>query len=98
MHDTVCFTYQNSESKVIIPRYWSSEHATVGSIDLYEFRFISVQPSLGAGNVGQLSVDILLASMQPKMVAAIQHPSLLPAVGSDPLVIDSDRLMTACEG
>ena len=67
-------------------------------IDLYEFRFISVQPSLGVGNVGQLSVDILLASMQPKMVAAIEHPSLLPAVGSDPLVIDSDRLMTACEG
>jgi len=56
-----------------------------------------VIPSLGVGNVGQLSVDILLASMQPKMVAAIQHPSLLPAVGSDPLVIDSDRLMTACE-
>ena len=56
------------------------------------------QPSLSVGNVGQLAVDILLATLRPKLVAAIDHPALLPVVGSDPLEQNSDRLMTAGEG
>ena len=56
------------------------------------------QPSLSVGNVGQLAVDILLATLRPQLVAAIDHPALLPVVGSDPLEQNSDRLMTAGEG
>jgi len=56
-----------------------------------------VIPSLSVGNVGQLAVDILLATLRPKLVAAIDHPALLPVVGSDPLEQNSDLLMTAGE-
>jgi len=54
-------------------------------------------PALSVGNVGQLAVDVLLATLKPERVGALSHPALLPVVGSDPLVEDSDQLMTACE-
>ena len=52
---------------------------------------------MSVGNVGQLATDVLLASNKSQFVASLYHPSILPVVGSDPLDLKSDRLMTACQ-
>ena len=52
---------------------------------------------MSVGNVGQLAVDILLATLNPEKVADIKHDAILPVVGSDPLDTKSHRLTTACE-
>jgi hypothetical protein len=50
-------------------------------------------------NIGQLSVDILLASVgSSSSVGALHHPAVIPCVGSDPFDLGSDELMTACQG
>jgi hypothetical protein len=57
-----------------------------------------LQPSVSVGNLGQLAADVILASVKPARVAAVDHPALLPVVGADPLDERDDHLMTACEG
>lgn len=47
--------------------------------------------------MGQLAIDVLLASLRPQFVASLHHPALLPVVGQDPLDFKSKRLMTACQ-
>ena len=64
----------------------------------YEPCCLLFQPSLSVGNVGQLAVDILLATLKAERVGGLFHSALLPVVGSDPLLQDSDQLMTACQG
>ena len=61
--------------------------------------FCFFQPSVSIGNVGQLAVDVLLSSVSPKpeFVSSIYHPSIIPVVGTDPLNLKSDQLMTACQ-
>jgi len=57
-----------------------------------------ILPSVSIGNVGQLAVDVLLSSLdKPEFVTSIYHPSIIPVVGSDPLNLKSDQLMTACQ-
>ena len=56
-----------------------------------------ILPSISVGNIGQLSIDILLASLKTQRLAACHHPSLIPLVGSNPLDAKSTELMTACE-
>jgi len=71
---------------------------TLAPLSKEEFQGYSlVIPALSVGNVGQLAIDVLLASLETRLVGSVDHPSLLPAVGSDPMVRNSDRLMTACE-
>jgi len=67
--------------------------SNVGSAKGYSL----IIPSLSVGNVGQLAVDILLATLKPERVGGLFHPAILPVVGSDPLALDSSHLMTACE-
>ena len=53
---------------------------------------------MSIGNVGQLSTDILLASLPGvRKLAELWHPSLLPIVGSNPLDDREKDLMTACQ-
>ena len=47
--------------------------------------------------MGQLAIDALLASTKAEFVTGIYHPAILPMVGSDPLDLKYDRLMTALE-
>jgi len=57
-----------------------------------------ILPSVSIGNVGQLAVDVLLSSVaKPEFVSSIYHPSIIPVVGTDPLNLKSDQLMTACQ-
>jgi len=49
------------------------------------------------GNVGQLAMDLLLASLKPEKISAFHYDALLPVVGSNPLDLDSKDLMTAGE-
>ena len=54
---------------------------------------------MSIANIGQLCVDILLSSVGSSAnVGALQHPSIIPCVGSDPFDLASDELMTACQG
>ena len=56
-----------------------------------------ILPAVSVGNIGQLAIDILLASMKTEKLVACQHPSLIPLVGSNPIDANSTELMTACE-
>ena len=56
-----------------------------------------ILPSISVGNIGQLSMDILLASMKTERLTACHHPSLIPLVGSNPFDPKSTELMTSCE-
>lgn len=42
-----------------------------------------VLPALSIGNVGQLSIDLLISSTRAKKVAFLDEPSVLPCVGND---------------
>ena len=56
-----------------------------------------IMPAISVGNIGQLAVDILLATLHAKRFTSFYHPSLVPLVGSDPLDAKSSELMTACD-
>lgn len=43
-----------------------------------------VLPSVGVGNVGQLSVDLLISTLDTKKIGIVHHSAILPLVGSDP--------------
>ena len=44
-----------------------------------------ILPAISVGNIGQLAIDILLASMKAEKLTACHHPSLIPLVGSNPI-------------
>jgi len=54
-------------------------------------------PAVSVGNVGQLSMDVLLASLSPSSLGQVHHPSLIPLVGPDPLDDSSSSLTTAMQ-
>lgn len=56
-----------------------------------------ILPAVSVGNVGQLAVDVLLATLQPSLVSQVHHPSLIPCCGSDPIHPDSSVLTTAMQ-
>lgn len=41
------------------------------------------QPALSIGNVGQLAVDLLIASTRAERVGYLDDPNVLPCVGND---------------
>ncbi|XP_065573040.1 proteasome assembly chaperone 2-like [Artemia franciscana] len=61
--------------------------------------YFLVLPSLSLGNVGQLSIDLLLQSFSDEVekVGYLNHPSLLPVVGHSPYSIDVAELYLGCE-
>ncbi|ERN17668.1 proteasome assembly chaperone 2 [Amborella trichopoda] len=42
-----------------------------------------ILPALSIGNIGQLAVDLLIASLNAKRVGFLDEPSVLPCVGND---------------
>lgn len=59
--------------------------------------FILIIPSVSVGNIGQLTVDLLITNYNLKKVATIWHPAIIPSVGSDPFFKESNDVCTACE-
>ena len=46
--------------------------------------FSRTQPAVTQGNVGELAIDVLIASLQATKVATLEHEDILPIVGNDP--------------
>lgn len=59
--------------------------------------FTLLLPSVSVGNVGQLAIDVVLATLKPSLVSQILHPSLIPCSGADPLIVGSPVLTTAMQ-
>jgi len=56
-----------------------------------------IMPAVSVGNVGQLSVDLLINSLKPTKLAKVDHPVFVPVNGSDPYDENEKDLMTAAE-
>jgi len=56
-----------------------------------------VMPAVSVGNVGQLSVDLLISSVRPTKLAKLDHPVFIPVNGSDPYDEKEKDLATAAE-
>jgi len=57
-------------------------------------------PTVSVGNVGQLSVDLIISTLGMERVGYIHHPSLLPVAGNNPFAHEDSntcQLMTCCE-
>lgn len=65
------------------------------NIDLNGYTLIV--PSVSVGNVGQLTIDLLITTYNFKKVATFWHPGIIPTVGADPFDDDNSELCTACE-
>ena len=51
-------------------------------------------------NVGELAVDVLVATLQPRTLGALESPNVLPVVGNDAYdttVSEPGKLSTALE-
>ncbi|XP_975420.2 proteasome assembly chaperone 2 [Tribolium castaneum] len=59
--------------------------------------FTLLIPSVSVGNVPQLTIDLLITSLNFKKVATIWHPAIVSSVGSDPYRTDGPEICTACE-
>lgn len=56
-----------------------------------------ILPSLGVGNVAQLSADLLIATLQLEKCAILWHPAIVPIVGPRAFEHDTDATTGACE-
>ena len=60
-----------------------------------------VVSSVSVGNVGQLAMDVILATLHGSgllsLVSQVSHPMVIPMAGSDPIVRDSTQLSTAMQ-
>ncbi|KAB0790469.1 hypothetical protein PPYR_15158 [Photinus pyralis] len=59
--------------------------------------FALVIPSVAVGNVGQLTIDMLITSYHFKKYATVWHPAIIPTAGGDPFFEDPVAVSTACE-
>ncbi|KAF7268296.1 hypothetical protein GWI33_018564 [Rhynchophorus ferrugineus] len=59
--------------------------------------FTLVIPSISIGNVPQLTVDLLIASLNLDKSISVWHPAIVNSVGSDPYNIQSAAVSTACQ-
>lgn len=59
--------------------------------------FTLIIPSVSVGNVGQLTVDLLISCYDFEKIATIWDPAIVPVVGSDAFDSKSSNLSTACE-
>lgn len=64
-------------------------------IDLNNFTLII--PSVSVGNVGQLTVDLLIPTYNLKKIATFWHPAIISSVGSDPFDNENTDVCVACE-
>lgn len=56
-----------------------------------------ILPSVGVGNVAQLTTDLLIATLKMEKVATCWHPSIVPLIGPRAFAHDTDSTTTACE-
>ncbi|XP_037041191.1 proteasome assembly chaperone 2 [Bradysia coprophila] len=54
-------------------------------------------PSIGVGNVAQLSVDLLISTLQMEKVATVWHSSIVPIIGPKAFQHDTSNITTSCE-
>ncbi|KAF5277008.1 hypothetical protein FQR65_LT16087 [Abscondita terminalis] len=59
--------------------------------------FTLLIPSVAVGNVGQLTIDLIISSYRFKKYATIWHPAIIPSVNGDPFDNDPTNISTACE-
>lgn len=60
--------------------------------------YLNFQPAVSVGNIGQLSVDLLISSLHCDKLARLDHPVFVPVVGSDPYDMhEKQDLTTAAE-
>ncbi|KAJ1523261.1 hypothetical protein ONE63_001140 [Megalurothrips usitatus] len=59
--------------------------------------FTLIIPSVSVGNVGQLSTDLLIQSLQCEKAGFLWHPAILPVVGVDPYKVSSPELALSAE-
>lgn len=56
-----------------------------------------ILPSVGVGNVAQLTTDLLIASLKMEKVATCWHQAIVPLIGPRAFAHDTDSTTTACE-
>lgn len=56
-----------------------------------------ILPAVAVGNVGQLTLDLLISSTNMKKIGQIVSSCFIPIVGPDPYIKDSDELCTAID-
>lgn len=56
-----------------------------------------ILPSVGVGNVAQLTTDLLIATLKMEKVATCWHRGIVPLVGPQAFAHDTDSTTTACE-
>jgi len=54
-------------------------------------------PSLGVGNVAQLSIDLLISTLQMEKIATVWHDSIVPIIGPKAFQHDTSKITTSCE-
>lgn len=54
-------------------------------------------PSVGVGNVAQLTTDLLISSLEMEKIAHCWHPAIVPIIGPRAFQHDTDSSTTACE-
>lgn len=63
--------------------------------DLAGYTFLV--PSVSVGNVPQLTIDLLIRTLNMENVATAWHPGIIACVGTDPIYYHSMSISTACE-
>lgn len=59
--------------------------------------FDLIIPTVSVGNVPQLTIDLLVTSLNLKKVATLWHPGIISSVGADAYDSNSSEICTACE-
>ncbi|XP_076347941.1 proteasome assembly chaperone 2-like [Tachypleus tridentatus] len=56
-----------------------------------------IQPAVAVGNVGQLTVDLLLSTLEVELVGRLHSTAFLPLVGPDPFYAEPKGIVTSCQ-
>ncbi|XP_042891164.1 proteasome assembly chaperone 2-like [Penaeus japonicus] len=59
--------------------------------------FTLVIPSVSVGNVGQLTIDLLISSLPTKKIGIVHHPAIHAMVGGDPYNPKSKEVTTSAD-
>ncbi|XP_076338694.1 proteasome assembly chaperone 2-like isoform X1 [Tachypleus tridentatus] len=56
-----------------------------------------ILPAVAVGNVGQLTVDLLLSTLEVELVGRLHSTAFLPLVGPDPFYAEPKGIVTSCQ-
>lgn len=54
-------------------------------------------PSVSVGNVGQLAIDLLIATLPSEKIGIVHHPAIYPLVGGDPYNASAKDVITSAD-